>query len=106
MWFRRLLGVGAAVLLALGLWNVPSAAHGVRNRRERGYCRREYTATVANHKGHVAAGESDPYYEEHFVKNQDFTSRCLAVEKCQRHGLFGMGHGPRRKCWSSELFPN
>lgn len=95
-WRRRgVFGLVAVVIVAVGagVWIAPSA---VRNWHEHRYCRSESNAIVANHKRNAVG--PDPYYEEHFVVRKDFMNLCLAKEKCQRHGLFGLEHGPRKKC--------
>jgi hypothetical protein len=100
-WRRRaVLGLVAVAFVAVGsaMWIAPSA---VRNWHEHRYCRSEYNATLANHKRLVAEGQPDFYFNEHFVAHHDFMDRCLATEKCQRHGLFGLEHGPRKKCWAT-----
>ena len=88
--------IGAAVLAAgVSLSMAPAA---IRNRRENRYCRSEQKAIVANHARLVAAGQPNFFYDEHFVGRQDYMDRCLAVERCQRHGPFGLFHGPRQGC--------
>lgn len=97
-WVRRAVGgVAAAVVLVAGLAasGVPAS---VRDRHERRYCHSQSKAIIANHQRLVSEGHQDPFYEEHFVVKQDYTERCLAVQRCQRHGLFGLEHGPRKGC--------
>ncbi len=97
-WGRRAVGgVAVAAVLAAGLaaFGAPAA---FRDRHERRYCRSQSKAIVANHQRLVAEGQQDPFYEEHLVVKQDYKERCLAVQRCQRHGLFGLEHGPRKGC--------
>jgi hypothetical protein len=67
----------------------------LRRWHEHGYCRDEHNAIVANHERLRTQGQPDPYYDEHFVERQDFMSICLAKQENQRHGAFGLFHGPR-----------
>jgi hypothetical protein len=95
---RRAVGaVAAVVVMAAGLL-VLGAPASFRDRHERRYCRSQSKAIVANHQRLIAEGHQDPFYEEHFVVRQDYMERCLAVQRCQRHGLLGLEHGPRKGC--------
>lgn len=97
-WRRRILAtmaIGAVLAVGAGVWVGPAS---IRNGHERRYCRSQQKAIVANHAHLVAEGSPDPFYDEHFVIRQDYMDRCLAVQRCQRHWLFGLEHGPRAGC--------
>lgn len=98
-WARRAAGTLVAVGLvagAAGVWVTPTS---IRSWHEHSYCRSDRKAIVANHERLMADGQGpDPYYEEHFVAHHDWMDRCLAVQRCQRRGLLGLNHGPRKGC--------
>ena len=97
-WGRRTIGAAAVVVVIVPGLAVSGAPASFRDRHERHYCRSQSKAIVANHQRLIAEGHQDPFYEEHFVLQQDYMERCRAVQRCQRHGLLGLEHGPRKGC--------